>query len=115
VARAFYLSALSKHTQEIYNLGGGNPQTINKLVELLEGEVVHIPKRPGEPDCTWANIEKICKHLNWKPTISFEQGIGKILNEIDYWKDAPLWDPTSIEAATKTWFNFLTPGATPHD
>ncbi len=45
----------------------GNPQSVNRLVELLGGEVVHIPKRPGEPDCTHADIGKITRDLGWRP------------------------------------------------
>ena len=80
---------------------------MNRLVELLEGEVVYIPKRPGEPDCTWADITKITAELDWKPQVSFEQGVEKILAEIDYWREAPLWDPESISRATEIWFEHL--------
>ena len=41
------------------NVGAGNPQSVNRLVELLGGEWCYVPKRPGEPDCTWADIAKI--------------------------------------------------------
>ena len=80
---------------------------MNRLVELLHGEEVHIPKRPGEPDCTWADISKITAELGWKPQVSLEEGVEKILAEIDYWREAPLWDPESISRATETWFKHL--------
>ena len=67
----------------------------------------YIPKRPGEPQITWADISKIVKDLNWSPKVSFEEGVKKILAEINYWKDAPLWNEKSIEKATKSWFNNL--------
>ena len=86
---------------EVWNLGAGNPQPVNRLVELLGGPVVHIPKRPGEPDCTWADIGKITRELGWKQNVSFDQGVAKILANIEYWRDAPLWDPNSIANATK--------------
>lgn len=63
VVRAFLMAGESDRTQEVYNLGAGNPQSVNRLVELLGGDVVHIPKRPGEPESTWANISKIREHL----------------------------------------------------
>jgi UDP-glucose 4-epimerase len=107
VVKAFYAAALTEKSGEIYNLGAGNPQTINKLVELLNGDVIFLPKRPGEPDCTWADISKISSELNWKPLISFEEGVSKMVAEIDNWKDAPLWDTESIKNATKTWFQFM--------
>jgi UDP-glucose 4-epimerase len=110
VARAFLAAAETKHAGRFWNLGAGNPQSINRLVELLGGEKIHIPKRPGEPDCTWADIAKITAELNWKAKVSFEEGVAKIVADIDYWKNAPLWDPESIARATKTWFEYLGEG-----
>lgn len=108
VAKGFLAAAKSSSSGQRYNLGAGNPQSINYLVKLLGAkEVVYIPKRPGEPDCTWADISKITTELNWKPTVSFEDGVGMMLAEIDKWQDAPLWDPDSIQKATKTWFQYL--------
>ncbi|MGH6890980.1 MAG: GDP-mannose 4,6-dehydratase, partial [Dongiaceae bacterium] len=83
------------------------PQSVNRLVELLGGAVIHIPKRPGEPDCTWADIGKITRDLGWTPKVSFEEGVRRIVADIDYWRDAPLWDAQSIAEATKTWFQYL--------
>ena len=107
VARAFYRAAETERAGEIYNLGAGNPQTVNRLVELLGGPVVHIPKRPGEPDCTWADIAKIRTQLGWTQQINFEEGVRRILDNIEYWRNAPLWDPETIAKATKTWFVML--------
>jgi UDP-glucose 4-epimerase len=107
VAEAFLLAAETPLSGEAYNLGAGNPQSVNRLVELLGGEVVRIPKRPGEPDCTWADIGKITHALGWRPKVSFEEGVRRILENIDYWREAPLWDPQSIQQATRTWFTYL--------
>jgi UDP-glucose 4-epimerase len=109
VARAFLAAAETDKVGETYNLGAGDPQTVNRLVDLLGGDVVYIPKRPGEPDCTWADITKITNELNWAPKVSFEEGVGRMVAEIDNWQDAPLWDPASIEQATKTWFQYMSP------
>lgn len=107
VARAFYLAATRGRAGEVYNLGAGDPQPVNRLVELLGGEVVHVPKRPGEPDVTWADITKIRTELGWEPQVSFEEGVGEMVANIDRWRDAPVWDPDSIAAATQTWFDVL--------
>ena len=108
VVQAFYKAAITEKSGARWNLGAGNPQPVNKLVELIGGDVVYIPKRPGEPECTWANIEKIQRELSWSPQVSFEEGVKEMIKNIDHWKDAPLWNPASIEEATKTWFKFLT-------
>jgi UDP-glucose 4-epimerase len=113
VARAFYAAATTNRAQEIYNLGAGRPQSVLRLADLLGGARVQVPKRPGEPDCTWANISKITQHLGWSPQVSFEDGVKIMLENIDYWREAPVWDPSSIAEATKTWFDFL--GNTPTD
>ena len=107
VARAFFLAATTSKVNEIYNLGAGNPQTVNRLVELLGGPVITLPKRPGEPECTWADITKITRDLGWKQQVSIEDGVAQMLAQIDYWRNAPVWDPASIEKATKNWFDFL--------
>tara|TARA_B110000438_G_scaffold290744_1_gene326865 strand:- start:337 stop:1347 length:1011 start_codon:yes stop_codon:yes gene_type:complete len=107
IARAFLAAALTSRVGQVFNLGAGAPQPINRLVELLGGEIMYVPKRPGEPDCTWADIAKITTELEWQPTISFEEGVAMMQSEIGAWKDAPLWNPESIEEATKTWFKYM--------
>jgi UDP-glucose 4-epimerase len=107
VARAFLAAAESDVSGEVFNLGAGNPQSVNRLVELIGGAVTHVPKRPGEPDCTWADIRKIRERLGWQPRVHFDQGVAAMLRDIDRWEDAPVWDPTSIAAATRTWFEFM--------
>ena len=76
-------------------------------MELLGGEIIHIPKRPGEPDCTFADTTKINSILGWKAKVSFEQGVQNVLDNIDYWKNAPVWTPDSISEATTDWFKYL--------
>ncbi len=107
VAAAFLLAAETTHTGQVYNLGAGNPQSVNRLIELLGGEVIYIPKRPGEPDCTWANISRISNELGWRQKVPFEDGVKRILDNIEYWRNAPLWEPDSIAKATRTWFDML--------
>lgn len=92
---------------ESINVGSGNHYSVNRLVELLGGEKTHIPKRPGEPDCTFADTAKISRILNWKPKVTFEEGVGEMLKHIDYWREAPVWDTASISEATKDWFKYL--------
>src|SRR5258707_14386401 len=72
VASAFRAAAETQLQGRFWNLGAGNPQSVNRLVELLGGKTVRIPTRPGEPDCTWADIAQIRKDLGWQPEVSFE-------------------------------------------
>jgi len=107
VASAFAAAAETPLVGRIWNIGAGQPQSILRLVDLLGGPVVFIPRRPGEPECTWANISRIREDLAWAPQVSFEQGVAEVVSKIDYWKDAPLWTPDSIAAATRPWFRAL--------
>jgi UDP-glucose 4-epimerase len=107
IVDAFVAVAKSGLAGEIMNVGSGNTYSINRLVELLGGDITYIPKRPGEPDCTFADISKIRKLLKWQPQISLEKGVGLMLENIDYWKNAPVWTPESINVATKEWFECL--------
>lgn len=107
VARAFVAAAESDVRGEVFNVGSGGTYSVNRLVELLGGPVVHIPKRPGEPDCTFADTTKIRSHLDWKPEIFLEEGARRLLRDIQDWKNAPVWTPDSISRATKEWFRYL--------
>ena len=107
VATAFLAALETKMNGQIWNLGASNPQSVNKIVELLNSDVAYIPKRPGEPECTYADTTKIRSELNWKDKVSFEDGVKNLLLNIDYWKNAPLWTPDTIAIATKNWFKYL--------
>lgn len=92
---------------EIFNVGSGQTYSVNRLCDLLGGEKVYIPKRPGEPDCTFADTTKIRTVLGWEPKVSLEEGVRIMLENINYWREAPLWEPSSIAEATKDWFTYL--------
>jgi UDP-glucose 4-epimerase len=107
VVDAFVRAAASDVSGTVMNVGTGNPQSVNRLVDLLGGEVVHVPKRPGEPDCTQADNTRIRELLGWAPHVTLEEGVSTMLAHIDDWRDAPVWTPESIEKATRTWFESL--------
>lgn len=107
VVDALVCAADSEFSGEIMNVGSGGSYSVSRLVELLGGPAVHVPKRPGEPDCTRADTQKIERLLGWKARVSFEQGVAIMLENIEYWRDAPVWNPESIEQATKKWFDHL--------
>jgi len=107
VVDAFVLAAKSGVQNEVFNVGSGGTYSVNQLVTLLGGDTVKIPRRPGEPDCTFADITKISKILGWNPKVSFEVGVKKMLEDLESWKDAPVWTPDSIEKETELWFKYL--------
>lgn len=108
VVDALIAVAQSGVTGRIYNVGSGSPSSVNELVKLLGAEnVINIPKRPGEPDCTWADITRITDEIGWSPKISLADGVKKLMENLDYWRDAPVWSEQQIKEATADWFKYL--------
>jgi UDP-glucose 4-epimerase len=108
VVSAFMAAADSKISGEIFNVGTGKAVSVNTLVRLLgAGDVVYVPKRPGEPDCTMADIGKITTQLGWRSSVSIDAGVKVMLDNINYWRDAPVWTSDSIATATASWFKHL--------
>lgn len=111
VVEALIMAAKSTLENEVLNVGQGRPSTINHLVELLKGEAVYLPKRPGEPDTTHADISKIKRTLGWEPKVSFEEGVEIMMSNIENWREAPVWTPETIATATREWFKQLGPAS----
>ena len=107
VVRAFLTVAESPVSNEVFNVGSEGTYSVSSLVKLLGGDVVFIPKRPGEPEMTFANTSKIQNELNWRPEVSFEDGVREMLESIEHWRNAPVWEPESIAVATSDWFKYL--------
>lgn len=107
VVRALIIASESDQSGKAYNVGSGSTVSVNKLVELLGGDRIHIPKRPGEPDCTYADNSRISKEIGWEPQVTIEEGVMELLEHIDDWREAPVWTPHSIANATSDWFRYL--------
>ena len=107
VASAFLAAAKSDAQGEIFNVGSGHSYAVNRLVELLGGQKAFIPRRPGEPDCTFADTQKITSRIGWTPSIPLEEGVARMMAVIDDWRDAPLWNQSTIAEATADWFKHL--------
>ena len=107
VIAALITAAQSDNVASVYNVGSGESVSVNRLVDLLGGDKVYIPKRPGEPDCTYADISKIRAELGWTPKVAIDEGVCQLLGRIDDWREAPVWTPGSISVATQDWFRYL--------
>lgn len=108
VVRAFHLASLHTGPGNVFNIASGKPISVNDIAKLLGAKfTVNIPKRPGEPDVTYANINEAKEHLGWVPEISIEEGISELLDNLSSYKEAPLWDEKSIAKATEAWFRHL--------
>ncbi len=107
VTSAFIAAAQADLTSTVMNVGSGGSYSVNLLADLLGGPTVNIPKRPGEPDVTLADTSRIRTELSWSPKITFAEGVAIMLENIEYWHDAPIWNPNSIADATEIWFKHL--------
>ncbi len=106
VVDAMVKSAESDFTG-VFNVGSGHPHAVSELADRIGGSRVHIPKRPGEPDCTWADTRKIQQALGWTPRVAFADGVQTMLDSLDDWKLAPVWTPHAIATATAEWHRRL--------
>ena len=108
VADALVIAAESDVAGQALNVGTGRDVSVNRIVELLgANKVTHIPKRPGEPDRTLAEVTTIHDRLGWSAGVEIEAGVEIMLDSMDYWAEAPVWTPAAIAEATRDWFAYL--------
>jgi len=79
LANAFIKVIKSNLANRIYNLGSGKRTSINTIAKIFGGKRKFVPNRPGEPKNSLANISKAKKEINWKPKITIEEGIKKLI------------------------------------
>src|SRR5439155_4237855 len=76
VVDALLTAAERAPSGRIYNVGSGRDVSVNHLVELLgASRTVRLPKRPGEPDRTFADIGRMRDELDWQPKVPIETGV----------------------------------------
>lgn len=68
IAKANLLAAKSQYQSRVYNIGAGKPYSINQIAGMFNTKYVYAPKRNGEAEITWANIDRAKKELGWAPT-----------------------------------------------
>ena len=73
VARANYLASLMprvrEHLGEVFNVGSGVNYSVQQIADAISDNQTYIPKREGEMDTTWSNIEKINQVIGWRPEV----------------------------------------------
>ena len=73
VARANYLASLMPgvrdHLGEVFNVGSGVNYSVQEIADAISDNQTYIPKREGEMDTTWSNIDKINQVIGWKPEV----------------------------------------------
>src|SRR6267154_1450382 len=108
VVHAFIAAAERGRSGAVYNVGSGATVSVSRLVELIDTpEIRYIPKRPGEPDCTFADTTRIASEIAWRAQVPIEAGVAELLANLEYWRDAPVWTPDAIVEATQSWFKYI--------
>ncbi len=108
VCNAMVLAAESSQTTRMMNIGSGGTYSINHIAKLLGAtDRVELPKRPGEPGITYADISRAKDLIGYRPAISIEEGCGIMRKIIPAFKDAPVWTAEKIKEETKVWFECL--------
>ena len=73
VARANYLASLMPgvrdHLGEVFNVGSGINYSVQEIADAISDDQTYIPKREGEMETTWSNIDKVNKVIGWKPEV----------------------------------------------
>ena len=107
VAAAFVAASKCNAKGVSINIGASNPVSVNEVARMIGGQIVNIPRRPGEPDTTHADISLAKRYLDWTPTTTFKEGMKLTIDQIQLWKDAPIWSAETVAVATEEWFKFL--------
>ena len=84
IARA-NLQALSRGDNDVFCIGTGRAISVNEIYDILsqitgtKPEITHAPKRPGDIYLSYFTNSKADRILNWKPQVSFEEGVKATL------------------------------------
>ncbi len=87
VVEAIYRSMLHKKSKgEIFNLGSGKPLKIRDIIEMVRKKVSggnpqygKIKFRKDEIKYLFPSIQNITKKINWRPRVSFNDGLKKTI------------------------------------
>lgn len=68
---------------EVINLGGDEPSSLRRLLELVEAatgrraQLEYGPAHPADVPATWASIAKAGELLGWRPRVPLEEGVAR--------------------------------------
>jgi len=72
---------------EVYNIGGCNEKTNIEVVEMIldrlekpRSLIKHVTDRPGHDRRYAVDAAKIMNQLDWRPSVTFEQGINRTID-----------------------------------
>ena len=66
-----------KYFGQVFNIGSGVNYSVQEIADAISDNQTYIPKRDGEMETTWSNIEKASEILSWKPEVDVLEWIKK--------------------------------------
>ena len=66
-----------KYFGQVFNIGSGINYSVQEIADAISDNQTYIPKRDGEMETTWSNIEKASEILGWKPDVDVLEWIKK--------------------------------------
>ena len=66
-----------KYFGQVFNIGSGINYSVQEIADAISDNQTYIPKREGEMETTWSNIEKASEILGWKPEVDVLEWIKK--------------------------------------
>jgi GDP-4-dehydro-6-deoxy-D-mannose reductase len=92
VVRAYVLLMEKGCSGEAYNVGSGQPRSVQSLLDILLGmsllklrvEPDQTRTRPADVSIVYADITRLRTDTGWEPTISFEESLRRVLA---YWRE----------------------------
>ena len=65
-----------KYFGQVFNIGSGINYSVQEIADAISDNQTYIPKREGEMETTWSNIEKASEILGWKPEVDVLEWIN---------------------------------------
>lgn len=89
VVRAYHLVVTKGQPGEVYNIGSGQPRTVQSLLETmlsLSAAQIRIEfdlerMRPSDTPVVYCDAKKLRDATGWSPSISFEQTLRDVLDD----------------------------------
>ncbi len=79
---------------EIVNLGSDRPALLRDVISLVEAktgrsaELVYGPMHPADVPATWADISKAERLLGWRPEVTLDEGVSRL---VDWYRENREW------------------------
>jgi len=65
---------------EVFNIGSGTNVSVKELADMISPRQHLAPRRAGDAEVTLADISKATDLLRWHPKVSFEEGVGEMID-----------------------------------